>query len=66
MITFLKKNADIIKSATMFIKAIFRDSKIKLRELEIMLNLLISSEKMLMSAELKGRVTWFIYFFDLL
>ena len=29
-------------------------------------NLLISSEKMVMSPEIKGCVTWFIYFLDLL
>ena len=61
--------ADIVKIVTMFIKIIFKDSK-KSKELEIMYqnsiciwyflikkNLLISNEKMLISAELKGCVT---------
>ena len=69
--------ADIVKIVTMFIKIIFKDSK-KSKELEIMYqnsiciwyflikkNLLISNEKMLILAELKGCVTWFIYFLDL-
>ena len=61
--------ADIVKIVTMFIKIIFKDSK-KSKELEIMYqnsiciwyflikkNLLISNEKMLILAELKGCVT---------
>ena len=44
--------ADIIKIATIIIKTTFKDSK-KVKELETM----ISGEKILMSAELKGYVT---------
>ena len=63
---------------TMFIKTIFKDL-IKVKRIRnyvtkcslylhflIQQNLLISGEKMLMSAELTGCVTWFIYFLDLL
>ena len=70
--------AHIIKIITMYIKKIFKLKK-KLKELEIMHQnaiyiciswcskiLLITGQKMLMSAELKGCVTWFIYFLDLL
>ena len=61
--------ADIIKIVTMFIKTIAKDSR-KVKRIRIYLsnsnlymyfmmqqNLLISSEKMLISAELKGCVT---------
>ena len=70
--------ADIIKIVTIFSKTIFKDSK-KVKRIGnyvskcnlylyflIYLNLLISGEKMLMSAELKDYITWFIYFLDLL
>ena len=65
--------ADIIKFATIFIKAIFKNSK-KLKELEYVLEwnlylyfliwkkLLVSGEKMLMLPELKRCVTWVICF----
>ena len=69
--------AVIIKIAIMFIKTIIKDSrKVKrfrnyLSKSNIYLhfwmwqNFLISGEKMLISAELKECVTWFIYFLDL-
>ena len=70
--------AGIIKIVTMFIKIIFKDSR-KVKRIRnyvskcnlylyflIQQNLLISGEKMLMLAELRGCVTWFIYFLDLL
>ena len=62
----------------MFIITIYKDSrKVRINRnyvskyslylyLLILQNLLISGEKMLMSAELKECVTWFIYFLDLL
>ena len=66
--------ADIIKIVNMFIKKIFKDSK-KVERFRnyrskcnlylyflIYQNLVISSEKMLMSAELNGCIPWFIYF----
>ena len=69
---------DIIKNVTMFIKNIFKDSR-KVKRIRnyvskcnlylhflIRQNLIISGEKVLMSAELKGCVTWFIYFLGLL
>ena len=62
----------------MFIKVIFKNSK-KVKRIknyiskcnlyqyfQVYQNLLISGEKMLMSAELGGCVRWFIYFLDLL
>ena len=62
----------------MFIKTIFKGSK-EVKRIRnygskrnlylyflMRLNLLISGEKMLMSAELKSCVMWFIYFLDLL
>ena len=70
--------ADIIKIVTMFIKTIFKDSKkfkrirnyVSKRNLYlyflILQNLLVSGEKMLMLTELKGCLTWFICFLDLL
>ena len=70
--------ADIIRIGTMSIKIIFKDLKKGKRtrnnvsKYNIYLyflkyqNFLISGEKMLMSAELEGCVTWFIYFLDLL
>ena len=70
--------ANIIKILTRFVKEIFKDSrKVKrIRNYEskcnlylyflIQKNLLIYNEKTLMSAELRGCVTWFIYFLDLL
>ena len=70
--------ADIIKIITRFIKKIFKDSR-KVKRIRnyvskcnlylyflILQNLLISREKMLMSAILRGCVTWLIYFSDLL
>ena len=70
--------AYIMKIVTIFIKTIFKDSK-KVKRIRnyvskcslylyflIQRNLLISGEKMLMSAELKWCVAWIIYFFDLL
>ena len=78
---YFKKSAifaEIIKIATMFIKTIFKGSKEvkRIRNYRskrnlylyflMRLNLLISGEKMLMSAELKTCVMWFIYFLDLL
>ena len=70
--------ADVIKIATTFIKTTLKDSK-KIQRIRhylfkcnlylyffISQELLISCEKMLMSAELKGCVAWFIYFLDLL
>ena len=66
--------ADIFKIVTMFIKTIFKDSgKVKriknyLLKCNIYLyfliyqNMLISGEKILMSAELKGCVTWLLLF----
>ena len=69
---------DIIKIVNMFIKKIFKDSK-KVERFRnyrskcnlylyflIYQNLVISSEKMLMSAELNGCIPLFIYFLDLL
>ena len=69
--------ADIIKIVTMFIKTITKDSK-KVKRIRnyvsksdlyvyflMYQNLLISGEKMLMSAKLKGCVTRFIHFLDL-
>ena len=70
--------ASIIKIFTMFIITIYTNSrKVKINRnyvskcnlylyFLIQQNLLISSEKMLVSAELKGCVTWFIFFLDLL
>ena len=70
--------ANIIQILTRFVKEIFKDSrKVKrIRNYEskcnlylyflIQKNLLIYNEKTLMSAELRGCVTWFIYFLDLL
>ena len=70
--------AEIIKIVSMFIKTILKDS-IKFKRIRIYIskwnlylyfliqqNLLISCEKMLMSTKLKGCVTSFIYFLDLL
>ena len=69
--------ADIIKIVTMFIKESLKTQK-NLKELEIRYQnainichswyskLPISSEKMLMPAELKGCFVWLIYFLDLL
>ena len=70
--------ADIVKIVNMFIKKIFKDSK-KVERFRnyrskcnlylyflIYQNLVISSEKMQMSAELNGSIPWFIYFLDLL
>ena len=70
--------ADIIKIVTTFIKTIFKNS-IKFQKTRNYLskcnlhmhfltqqNLLISGGKILMSTDLKGYVTWFIYFLDLL
>ena len=70
--------ADIVKIVNMFIKKIFKDSK-KVERFRnyrskcnlylyflIYQNLVISSEKMQMSAELNGCIPWFIYFLDLL
>ena len=66
--------AEIIKILTILIEKIFKDSKkVKMfrnyvpkcnRYLYFLIwqNLLISIEKALMSVELKGWVTWFIYF----
>ena len=66
--------SDIIKLVTKFIKTIFKDSDtvksirnyISKRNLLLYFltyqNLLIFGEKMLMSAEQKGYVTWLIYF----
>ena len=69
--------AEIIKILTTFIKAILQDSR-KVGRIRnyvsewnlylyflIWQNLLISGKKMLLSAELKERVTWVIYFLDL-
>ena len=66
--------ADINKIITRFIKKIFKDSR-KVKRIRnyvlkcnlylyflIYQNLLISGEKILMSAEVRGCVTWFIYF----
>ena len=66
--------ADIIKIITRFIKTSFKDSR-KAKRIRnyvlkyniylyflILQNLLISSEKMLMSAEVMVCVTWFLYF----
>ena len=70
--------AGIIKIVTRFIKQIFKDSRkgkgIRNYILKCNLylyflikqNLLISGEKMLMSAKVRGSATWFIYFLDLL
>ena len=71
--------AEIIKIVTMFIKQIFKDSRKKVIRIRnyvskrklclyflICQNFVIFGEKMLMSAELKGCVTWFIYFLDFL
>ena len=70
--------AEIIKIITKFIKKIFKDSR-KVKRIRnyvskcnlylyflIQQNLLISEEKMLISAKLRGCVTWLIYFLDLL
>ena len=65
--------ADIIKIVTIFIKTMFRDSK-KVKRIRNYVSksnlylyfLMISGEKILMSAELNGCVTWFIYFLDLI
>ena len=70
--------ADIIKVVTMFVKAIFSNSK-EIRRIKnyvskcnlylyflIQQNLSISGKKMLMSADLKGCLTSFICFLDLL
>ena len=60
-------SADII--SILFIKTILKDSK-KVKRIENYVpktkNLLISTEKMPMSAEIMGCVTLFIYFLDLL
>ena len=68
---------DIIKIVTIFIKTIIQDSRNVKRIMNyvsksnlylyflMQQNLLISVEKMLMPAELKGLVTWFIYFLGL-
>ena len=70
--------ADIINILTMFFITIYKDSrKVKIDRncvskcnlypyFLIQQNLLISGEKMWMSAELKGCVAWFIYFLNLL
>ena len=70
--------ADIIKILTMFIKKIFKDIKNAKRfryyipkynlylHFLIEKNLLIFDGKVLMSAELRGCVTWFIYFMGVL
>ena len=68
---------DFIKIATMFVKTNFKDSK-KLKELKVMYENAIYVHiswyskscwfpvKKLMSVEIKGCITWFICFFDLL
>ena len=70
--------AEIIKIVAIFIKTIFKDTrKVKTTTsyvskcnlylyFLIWQNLLICGKKMLMSAELKRCVTWFIYFLDFL
>ena len=67
-----------MKIVTMFIKAIFEDSKTVKKignyllkcnpflYFLILQNLLISGEKMVISAERRGCVTGFIYFLDFL
>ena len=70
--------ADVIKIEAAFIKIIFKDP-IKIKAFRnyvskwnlymyflIQQTLLISSEKLLMSTEVKWCVTLFIYFFDLI
>ena len=63
--------ADIIKIVTIFVKTIkdlvqFKRIRDYVSKYNLYLYLLISSEKMQMSPELKGCVTGFIYFLDLL
>ena len=62
--------ADIIKILTMFFKTIIKDPKlcIKTQSTSVFLHVAKFTDirwKTLMSAELKGCVTWFIYFLDL-
>ena len=66
--------ADIVKIVNMFIKKIFKVERFRNYRSKCNLylyfliyqNLVISSEKMQMSAELNGCIPWFIYFLDLL
>ena len=78
LLFFWRPGVDIIKILTTFIKTTLKDSR-KVRRIRnyvskwnlylyffIWQNMLISGKKMLISAELKGCVMWFIWFLDLL